>query len=165
MILCRFADQTAVQLPEERRLMGMYEKKKKKSPSNLLLNETPRGQRTELFFFIACSGSLTPARFSPLRRRPLRVAVFFFRHRERGRPPSVRNSPAAASPGVTNSCGEQLPNHSRLISEGILLSDSNPFILLLRRKAVPLCRGLPIPPWLIKASQRKGGVSPMPCHD
>lgn len=25
--------------------------------------------------------------------------------------------------GVTNSCGEQLPNHSRLITEGILLSD------------------------------------------
>lgn len=29
MILCRFADQTAVQLPEERRLMGTTFKKKK----------------------------------------------------------------------------------------------------------------------------------------
>lgn len=50
MILCRFADQTAVQLPEERRLMGTTSEKKnnKKWPSNLLLNETPRGQTMEL---------------------------------------------------------------------------------------------------------------------
>lgn len=47
MVLCRFADQTAVQLPEDRRLTGTTSKKKKTAP-NFLLNETPGGQRADL---------------------------------------------------------------------------------------------------------------------